>query len=46
MIIEKDKILNRWVVWKVDGSILKEIFRGNTKKECELFLERVQQNGK
>lgn len=46
MRIEKDSILKKWVVWKVDGSILKEIFRGNTKKECELFLERVQQNGK
>lgn len=40
MIIKKDKILNKWIVWKKDKSILIEFFRGNTKKECENFIQK------
>lgn len=44
MIIEKDKILNRWVIWLVKGSLLLEIFRSKTKKECVEFIERGLKN--
>lgn len=42
MIIEKDKILNKWVVWLVNGSALLEIYRAKTKNECVGFLERKE----
>lgn len=39
MKIEKDKILNKWVVWKIDGSLEIETFKAKTKKECIKFME-------
>lgn len=46
MIIEKDKILNRWVIWKKEKAILIEIFRGNTKRDCLNFIKKEVKNGK
>lgn len=40
VIIKKDEILNKWIVWKKDKSILIEVFRGGTKKECKNFIQK------
>lgn len=40
VIIKKDKILNKWIVWRKEKSILIEVFRGGTKKECKNFIQK------
>ncbi len=40
--IEKDKIVNKWIVWEVHPNYSVESYRGNTKKECEVWLEELK----
>lgn len=42
MKIEKDKILNKWVVWRIEGSLETEIYKASTKKECIEFMKRLK----
>ena len=46
MTIEKDEILNKWIIWKIEGSIKTELFHANTKRECLDFLERLKNERK
>ena len=39
MIIEHDKIVGFWIVFKKEGSAKFEMFRAKTKKECKAWLE-------
>lgn len=43
MIIEKDKILNTYIVWEIHHNYKIDIFRG-TKKECENFIKNYKKS--
>lgn len=46
MIIEYDEFYKCWVVWKKEGSVMFEIFRGS-KKDCKEYLRKGRKkNGK
>lgn len=40
MIIEKDKYLNIWIVWKKEGSLLRDVFKSRLKRECKEYVKR------
>lgn len=42
--IEKDKYLNKWVVWFVVGSGKFDIYHGATKKECTKWVKEIRTN--
>lgn len=45
--IEKEKILNCWVVWEVHPNYKVDIFHAKTKKECkEQIKKEVKYYGK
>jgi hypothetical protein len=46
MQIEFDEIYNQWVVWLIDGSTMKEVFKSKTKKECLAFVKKNKKKGK
>lgn len=39
MKIEKDKILNKWVVWLIEDSLMIEAFHSKNKKDCINFVK-------
>lgn len=43
MTIEKDKCLNKWVVWLRIGGVYIDVFKSKYKKDCK---EWVKQNEK
>ena len=43
MLIEYEDALKKWVVYKKDGSLLVDIFKGS-KKECESFIRKAKKN--
>ena len=38
--IEKDKYINRWIVWECHKNYKIDRFHGKTKKECKEFIKR------
>lgn len=38
-LIQKDSILNCWVVWELYLNCKVDVFHGKTKKECKKWLE-------
>lgn len=36
---EKDQILKQWIVFERHGSILDEVYRDKTKKQCDAWIE-------
>lgn len=46
MRIEKDKILNLWVVWFIDGALIKEVYRSRLKKDCINFINKKKRGMK
>lgn len=43
MIIEYEPALKKWVVYKKDGALLVDIFKGS-KKECDAFIRKAKKN--
>lgn len=37
--IEKDKILNCWIVWEVHSNYMVDIYHGRLKRDCKQWLE-------
>lgn len=46
MIIERDKYLNKWVVWQVIGNSWFEVFCSKYKKDCQNFASKITKKGK
>lgn len=40
MKIEKDKILNKWVVWFIDESLMIDVYHSKLKKDCINFVNK------
>lgn len=40
--IEFEKVLNQWVVFKVDKNAKFEVFRNKTKKCCKEFIKTME----
>lgn len=40
--IEKDKTLNKWIVWEEHPNYKIESYRANTKKECREYIETIK----
>lgn len=46
MKIEYDKLLNKYVVWRVDGSIMEELYSSRLKKDCREFVKKQKKESK
>lgn len=38
--MEKDKILNCWIVWEVHRNYKVEVFRSKLKKDCKEWIRK------
>jgi len=39
MLIEKDKYLNMWVVWLINGNLHIDVFKNKYKKACKEWVK-------
>lgn len=46
MKIEYDELLNKYVVWRVDGSIMEELYSNRLKKDCREFIKKQKKESK
>ena len=46
MKIEYDELLNKYVVWRVDGSIMEELYSSKLKKDCREFIKKQKKESK
>lgn len=40
MLIEKDKYLDRWVVWLIEGSLYTQVYDAKYKKDCKEWVKK------
>lgn len=40
--IEKEKLLNCWIVWEIHSNYLVDIYHGKTKRDCKKFILEVK----
>lgn len=46
MKIDYDELLNKYVVWRVDGSIMEELYSSKLKKDCREFIRKQKKESK